>query len=547
MAHPQTNSNNLSSNIPLTIVRSKDDELILHELDNILASHRFSASPKLSNFLRYIVVETLESRDCNISAYSIAVNAFERPSNFDPQSDPIVRIQAGRMRRAIENYYLSKSNNSLIRISVPKGSYVPNFIPTDPAGATPHSSPPLQEEQIGSKTIPSLAVVLFESASEEKSHFATGISRQLLIDLSRFNNLTVVGPIDSNKLSPPANCPTQIGEQLGVRFILQGCVQHQGNQIRITVNLTDSFTKASVWGRSYDRNLSTSDIFQLQDEISRRCAAFIAGDLGIISTALHPAAKVKKPTERDAYEAALLAYHSGIVLTEDSMLQAREALESSILTTPNNALTKALLADLYCIEYFSMQGADTALLLQAETLAKEALKLDRKCQDARWVRGQVHFFKGEMALCKRELNAAIALNPNNPPVLAACGFYFPMLNMWDEALEHSLRAIRLNPQHPSWYNFTPALYYFINNDTEKSIYFAELLNVPELFWGPLLRSAIFSNAGRNTEARKEAQRLLILRPDFPKNGRQSITRLLVQDKIANRLITEIEKLGIDLL
>ncbi|MFD2159260.1 hypothetical protein ACFSW8_10155, partial [Rubritalea tangerina] len=440
--------------------------------------------------------------------------------------------------------YLSHSDHSAVRIDVPKGTYVPSFYSKDQNSAPAPISPQKADKTSSKISKPALAVVIFDTISDDKAHFATGITRQLLVDLSRFKKLTVLGPIDATQLPQAANCPSIIGEQLKVRFVLQGCVQHQGNHIRISVNLTDTSSRALVWGQNFDRDLSKYDIFDLQDEIARRCAAFIAGDLGIITMTLYPETKAKAPTEREDYEAALLAYHAGIVLTHEAMLSAREALESSIKNNPNYALTKALLADLYCIEYFCLSGANTSLLQRAESLAKDALALDRECQDARWIRGQVHFFKGEFQRSKRELEAAIALNPNNPSILASCAFYLPMLDQWHEALELSLRAIRLNPQHPAWYNFTPALYYFMHGPLEKAVSHAERLEVPDLFWGALLRSAIFADAGHDIQARKEAQKLLILQPDFDNSGRLAIKRFLVQEKTVNKITNAIQKIGI---
>lgn len=96
-------------------------------LARVLAADEFASSPRLADFLRFIVDATLAGRAESIKGYTIAVEALGRPTSFDPQSDPIVRVEATRLRRALERYYASAGPEEAIEISVPKGGYVPAF------------------------------------------------------------------------------------------------------------------------------------------------------------------------------------------------------------------------------------------------------------------------------------------------------------------------------------------------------------------------------------------------------------------------------------
>ena len=104
---------------------SKED--VFNQLSRILRSQAFRNSEMLRNFLSYIVREKLRDREENIKQYSIAVEAFGRSPNFDANADPIVRIQAGRLRQNLDNYYQHEGAEDAIRIVLPKGSYVPMF------------------------------------------------------------------------------------------------------------------------------------------------------------------------------------------------------------------------------------------------------------------------------------------------------------------------------------------------------------------------------------------------------------------------------------
>ena len=98
---------------------------VLEELERILASGDFDASPRSRAFLRFIVEETLAGRQEGLTQDAIATRVFDRREDFDPTVDPIVRIQAGRLRRSLERYYLLAGAGDPVRIELPRGAYVP--------------------------------------------------------------------------------------------------------------------------------------------------------------------------------------------------------------------------------------------------------------------------------------------------------------------------------------------------------------------------------------------------------------------------------------
>lgn len=109
--------------IPQGIPRPLIDEA----LTRVLASRGFRGSTRKRRFLQFIVQETLAGHAARIKAYTIALDVFDRDASFDPLLDPVVRIQAGRIRRCLEQYYLTEGVDDPVQISIPKGSYVPHF------------------------------------------------------------------------------------------------------------------------------------------------------------------------------------------------------------------------------------------------------------------------------------------------------------------------------------------------------------------------------------------------------------------------------------
>jgi len=102
-------------------------EVVLLSLQQVLESSTFSAAPKMSDFLRYIVTQTLNGNSTRIKAYSIAVDALGKPASFDPQLDPSVRVMAYRLRKSLAEFYELSAHHD-VEIRMHPGGYVPTFI-----------------------------------------------------------------------------------------------------------------------------------------------------------------------------------------------------------------------------------------------------------------------------------------------------------------------------------------------------------------------------------------------------------------------------------
>ena len=103
------------------------NEKILRQLERILNSPHFPASPQQIAFFKYIVKQALAGKACDINGDTVAKKVFGRGQDFDQSMDPVVSIQASLLRRALERYYLTGGKHDPIRISIPEGTYVPAF------------------------------------------------------------------------------------------------------------------------------------------------------------------------------------------------------------------------------------------------------------------------------------------------------------------------------------------------------------------------------------------------------------------------------------
>ena len=102
-------------------------EAVRQQLQAILASRPFVTATRARRFLTYIVEQTLAGQTDAIKELVLGIEVFDRPADFDPKVDTIVRVEAGKLRKRLEEYYADEGAAAPVRIEVPKGSYVPQF------------------------------------------------------------------------------------------------------------------------------------------------------------------------------------------------------------------------------------------------------------------------------------------------------------------------------------------------------------------------------------------------------------------------------------
>ena len=168
------------------------------ELNRILSSSNFVTSDRNRRFLEHVIEETLAGRGDRLKAYNIATIVFGRPANFDAQLDPVVRMEAGRVRRALERFYLIEGQPGVLRISIPKGGYQPQF-----------SSPAtMAVERTGLELAKTRAVFVsqFEAGGTAAPHnLNVGFTRQFMVRLHQLGHEVVAEP----QIDPrgPETCP----------------------------------------------------------------------------------------------------------------------------------------------------------------------------------------------------------------------------------------------------------------------------------------------------------------------------------------------------
>jgi adenylate cyclase len=157
-----------------------------------------------------------------------------------------------------------------------------------------------------------------------------------------------------------------------------------------------------------------------------------------------------------------------------------------------------------------------------------------------------HFLNGRRELCIKEASTTVALNPNSASEISGCGFLLAMASEWQEGLALLERGMRLNPRYPSWYHFVPFMDRYRQRAYQEAWVEAKRVNVPLLFWGPLIRAATLGQLGRSAEAQSALAELLQLKPDFASRATGLMQRLVFSDENVEMLLEGLRKAGLEM-
>ena len=213
---------------------------------------------------------------------------------------------------------------------------------------------PEEDPLLALPTGPTVAVLPFENLSRDpdQEYFSDGLTDDVITALSRFKDLFVIARNSTFRYKGQAVDVRQLSRELGARYVLEGSVQRAESTLRVTAQLLDAKNGTHLWADTYDRELSASSIFAIQDEITEQVVATIAGKFGVISRARFSEVK-EKPTESlDAYEWVLKA-GAYYIDNWDAIQHAevRDGLERVVKSDPGYADAWAWLCHIYIDEY----------------------------------------------------------------------------------------------------------------------------------------------------------------------------------------------------
>jgi eukaryotic-like serine/threonine-protein kinase len=355
-----------------------DPTAVASELERIAASPSFRKAERCVRLLRYLTGRALEGGGDGLKEYALGISVFDRPESFDPRTDPVVRLEARRLRLKLAEYYQNEGIDDVVVIELPKGAYVPHFrsrqAPPEPP-STPAQRPVLLWFATAAAVVSlaaatwyfvhrrgerspvraSIAVLGFRdlSGSAETSWIDPAVSELMSIELASGQQLRTMPPENVARMrtelsvTPQSTYPAEllhrIGTNLGIDYAVAGAYQPQGGRVRLDVVLFDvrSGQQIAAVGDESDRD----KLLQLAQD----CAKRIRANLGIRLSSL-PGVSAYPPLGLAGME----SYARGMErLRQLDALGARPYLETAASAAPSNALVHAGLA-----RAWSMLGLD---------------------------------------------------------------------------------------------------------------------------------------------------------------------------------------------
>ena len=248
------------------------------QIDKILTGRRFAKADRLRRLLRFVAESTLEGRAAEVKESVIGLEVFGRPvASYDPGADPIVRVQAGRLRAKLAEYYEREGSADRLVIDLPKGGYVPSFR-VRPAGVRQLPAG-IGEDEFALGPTNSVAILPFVNMSSdpENEYFSDGLTEELIHSLAGVPSLRVAARSAAFQFKEMGHDIRKIGHVLGVSRIVEGSVRKAEDTLRITVQLVDVADGSQLWSEKYDR--TTGDVLALQDEIAQAIRQALSGRL----------------------------------------------------------------------------------------------------------------------------------------------------------------------------------------------------------------------------------------------------------------------------
>ncbi len=367
-------------------------------------------------------------------------------------------------------------------------------------------------------TRPSIAVLPFDNMSRDadQDFLADGIVEDVITELSRFRDLTIIARNSSFSFRGQAFDVRRIASELGVRYVVEGSVRRAGERLRLTAQLIDAADGAHVWAGRWDRTMA--DLFDLQDELTQAIVIAVAPEISAHERSLAR----KKPTESlTAWELAQRAHAEYYRYTAEAVRATIELATRAIAADPELVFAHTLLARAHVGEAMAGWSADREGSLRAARAAAErAVEIDSRNDAAFSALGFALAFSDRFREAIEMLERAKALNPNNPVTLLhlAVTRLNPPVRDAAQALDEAREALRLSPTDPfAWtFHLVIGLALLLTGDHDAALESLDTARgYPNVDWKPALTAALAAVVGSQPErARELVAEARALRPEM---------------------------------
>jgi serine/threonine-protein kinase len=444
------------------------------QLARILDSKIFVQSERLRRFLSVTVEHALAGQSEGLKEYALGRDVFDRDQSYDPRVDSIVRVEARRLRRKLDEYYGELGEHDPVRIELPKGSYAPQFRYAVVSGPVILPFAGTQSQTLNPRTV---AVLPFRNLSPDpgQDYFCEGMGEEILNTLARIPELNVVARTSVFHFKGMTASVREIGQQLGAGTVIEGSVRGAGDRLRISVQAVDAVTGVVIWSGSFDRGVT--DVFAVQEEIARAIAESLR-----VSLLPSPESPARDQRSVEAHNAYLKGCHFWNRVSQEGVDAALSEFQRSLALFPEYAPSHVGLANAFVVlTFWGVLPPETGIA-RAKQAALEAVRLDggrsggyamlgvvTACCEWHWTEGAPLLRKaielqpsnmiaytyyalyllcqGQFAEARKVLDRSLQLDPLSPWSFRNQGWYFYYQRRYDLAIDALKTSLALDPRY----------------------------------------------------------------------------------------------------
>lgn len=500
-------------------------------LDELLGWQGIARSPQLAELLRYVVEKALNGDGAAIKAYSIAVDVFGRSQDFDPQSDPIVRVQARRLRTLLEQYYQGNNGTSGVQIHLPLGRYIPEFrivevkpgppsvVPVPPEAVEPgEPRAQVRRAPVSSRFLINaafglfftlvgvgLAVVLIRWVLPQQTRVVAALPEIPRITIGTFDNLTGQRVLDDDVREVGVRVGASLGrfEDLVVSdngLVLSATVQEVNGQFVLRAMLVDPAGNNTVWTSTINAPMDGTDTQALT-----AAGNVLAGQLGHSSGPLHARARAwlelqaTLPEQPSPYVCYLLYMKWRDIRTVIDAERGAACFDKIVAAAPEDAMAIAAAAGMRVWRtQFLATPADNLSALMAEDTAAAGRAVALR-PDSAFVYEQqavVLARQGSVDAAIGSIEKAYELNPQSMDVVSVLALLYWVDGRFADAVHYSEESILSLPSAPSRYYTVRAFNALKELRFFDAIEAAQALVTGDEEFGPVIALAAAPRAAR---------------------------------------------------
>jgi adenylate cyclase len=523
---------------------------------------------------------------------------FGKPPEFDAQTDPLVRVEAGRLRRRLIEYYHGDGRDDSVRIALPKNGYAPTFAAIQAApeptpmpsaskirrgkrrlllrgavlgsvvatvaavfaslawyrGAPP--APSLKAETAAARARagpvsalgPRLLVLPLENLTGDTSldAVAAGATEEIIRALVAFNIFATAS--GTGHVLESADL-FALRKEYDAGYVLTGSVRAANGELRFALRLVDTEVGTQLWSRAFDEHAEHGGAIAMEDRIGLATAEVLSSPFGpvygheIARTAGRPA------QDLDPYECLLRFYEYSRFFDPTGHAESLRCLQRAVKGEPRFAPAWSALGVLYLHEHlygYSPQPDRAPPLARGLEAVRTSLDIDGSGRVAAVTLAGIRLAGGDRHAFDAAVERSLAIKPLHPAVALLLGYLLIESGDWQRGTPMLDEAIPLTTNVPGWAYVGYAFRYLQTHDYERALDWSLRSDAPNWFVTSMTVTASAALAGRADIAQREKARLLQLYPDFESTGRAQIAKWNLDPTLVAALLDGLKLAGLNL-